>query len=280
MYSRKEIEQSLSDMGIKHGDVVLVRAAPRKVGAIDGGVATILAALKGTVGESGTVVTLGFTKIYPMHKVAQSPVFDSKTPSNAGSLAKAFMSDPGCLRSTHPSNSFLAVGPEAEYILRDHDASSLSYEPMNKLREVGAKMLLIGCVADSPGFTTVHSAQENLGLTRKGWLRGLMGVRYADDGQTYTYRKKDFGGCSRGFSKFYKYYVQEEILITGRIGDAYSIMANAKDAYEIEYEKIKRDNKFYLCDNPDCFSCKVTWRNNVVGIPVYFASILWKLLKR
>ncbi|RBO85735.1 AAC(3) family N-acetyltransferase [Marinomonas aquiplantarum] len=269
MHEKENLIEQFHKLGIVDGDVVLIRAALNKLGRVKGGPSIILDALKEAVGETGTVVTLGFSRMSFRLNLSYDLAFNSKTPANTGALAKVFMKDDCCMRSEHPTNSFLAIGPKAPYILEGHNAYSKSYYPMNKLLDLNAKMIVVGCVGSSPGFTTVHLAQENLGLTCKSWFSGFFGQYYSKDGVLLKYIKRDFGGCSAGFNKFYSDYIDSESLQVGYIGNAYSIVISCLDAYRIEYKKIKENNLYHLCDRPNCFSCRVSWRNNLRGVPKY-----------
>ncbi len=278
-HTKAQLLRHLKQIGVEEGDILFVRAEIGKIGRVVGGGDTILEALLESVGETGTILTLGFTDITPRWKLDNSEVFTEKTKSNTGALAKLFMRNISCKRSHHPVNSFLAIGQKANELLEGHTADSLSYAPMNKLRENNARMLVVGCVENSPGFTTVHSVQENLGLTKKSWFSGVAGALYIKNGQTCKYIKKDFGGCSAGFSKFYSKYLQKEVLSVGYIGNAYSLQIPMKKAYEIEYSCILENNKFFLCDDLTCFSCRVSWKNNFSGIPFFFFGKFLQLLR-
>lgn len=279
IYSKEHLIKQLVSLGLEQGDTVLIRAALSQVGKVDGGAATIMDALLDVVGESGTLVTLGFTSLTPRWRLKDSKTFNRNSKPNTGALAKLFLLDERCHRSKHPVNSFLAIGPKAKKILADHDATALSYAPMNELREDDAKMLVFGCVASSPGFTTVHSVQENLGLTKKSWFKGVAGSLYEENGETLTYIKKDFGGCSAGFSKFYSKYIESEALVVGHVGQAYALQIGVRVAYDIEYKYISENNKYFLCENPSCLSCRVSWKNNILGIPVYVMDKILKILR-
>lgn len=280
MLEKESLVNQFQSLGICDGDVVLIRAALSKVGVLSGGPSIVLEALKEAVGKSGTVVALGFSKLYFRSNMNPEYAFTSDAPSNAGAIAKIFMRDGDCERSCHPTNSFLAIGPEASSILAAHDAKSKSYSPMNQLLKLDAKMVVIGCVGSSPGFTTVHLAQENLGLTSKSWFSGLFGQYYYSEGKCTRYIKKDFGGCSAGFNKFYHEYLAKECLRIGYVGEAYSMAINCRDAYDIEYIKLKENNTYHLCDNPRCISCRVSWKNNLGGIPKFLYASFINILKQ
>lgn len=77
------------------------------------------------------------------------------------------LSHPKAFRSKHPTNSYVAIGKNAKYIFGNHDENSGSYEPIRKIVELEGKMILIGCVESSPGFTTTHLAEVDLGLHKR-----------------------------------------------------------------------------------------------------------------
>jgi aminoglycoside N3'-acetyltransferase len=167
-------------------------------------------------------------------------------------------------------NSFAAIGPKAEEILADHDASALTYLPMQKIIDLDGKMLVSGCVASSPGFTTVHYAQEVLGLSRRSLVRNKVRVYYRTDAGVRLFRKASIGGCSDGFSSFYSHYVAQEKLVTGLFGSAYSILIRARDAYALELELLRKNPRVALCANPLCLSCRATWLYNKRDMPGYW----------
>ncbi|NRF64531.1 AAC(3) family N-acetyltransferase [Vibrio coralliilyticus] len=270
VFTVEELENGFRSLGIVSGDVVLIRASLGKVGRIEKpSKENFLRALINVVGDEGTVVTLGFSKSYFFGRgaKAENHVFKHDTPPNIGALSNVALFYEGAQRSKHPCNSFIAIGKNAQEILDGHDANALSYQPMEKLVSLNAKMLLVGCISDSPGFTTVHLAQEKLGLTKRSLLSGLMKVCYRDGDQLKTFSRRDFGGCSRGFSKFYEHYLAHGLLTAGKVGNADSIMVKAAEAFELEYSLIRNNPKFPFCDNPLCMTCRATWKFNVGEIP-------------
>ena len=208
----EEIADHLRTLGVEQGDVLLVRASVRKLGNIgasgDKNSDSLIRALLMAVGKTGTVVSLAFTKTFLFPKKHRDYVYDRYTPATSGGLANAMIHWPGAVRSQHPSNSFVAIGQNAGDVLKGHNENATCFFPMEKLFEWDSKMILIGCVADSPGFSTVHLAQDRLGLTTRTIFKNLFGVYFRrEDGTVSLFRKKDFPGCSMGFSNFYTYYV-------------------------------------------------------------------------
>jgi aminoglycoside N3'-acetyltransferase len=232
------------------------------LGPVDGSHGEVLvAALLEAVGPGGTVVGLAHTPV--AGRSDRSNVFHSDSPCITGGFAATMLKWPGAFRSAHPTNSMVAIGRQAESLLHSHDETSTCFAPICTLIEMNGKMVLIGCVEASPGFSTVHYAYEELGLADKSLLRGLRGAYYERDGQLRWFAKNDVPGCSKGFGAFYPLYRAHGALRTGKVGDADSILIKAADAYNIESPAIRADPRLSLCNRPDCFSCRGTKLFNV-----------------
>ncbi|WP_375752252.1 AAC(3) family N-acetyltransferase [Vibrio sp. HN007] len=271
MYSKEDLVRHLKNLGVEKGDTVLVRASLSNIGRIERpSKKVIIDALLESVGCEGTIVGLAFTETFVRKSNdSQNIIFTKDTKPNTGALANLMLKHPQCKRSKHPTNSFVAIGKNAEFVVNGHDESSLSYTPISKLMELDGKMLLIGCVKDSPGFTTVHYAQQVLGLTKLNLMSGLFKSYYLKEGKKILFKRPDVGGCSGGFGKFYADYIKEGILKVGSIGDANSILINANDAYDVDFKKISENKKAFMCDDPLCITCRATWLFNIQELPFY-----------
>jgi len=93
----------------------------------------------------------------------QNP-FRIDTPTYAGALPQKMMEMQESRRSRHPTCSFVAIGKNAELVTTGHGPQSPAYEPVRKIIDLHGKMALVGCVSSSPGFTTAHLAESDLGL--------------------------------------------------------------------------------------------------------------------
>ena len=273
--------QDLRELGLQSGDTVLVRADLGELGRVRGGVgAAVMGALKDAVGPEGTLVALSFTRTLPLLRLDREYVFRSDTPSTAGALARLFLEDPEVRRSRHPTNSFAAIGARAEQVLAGHDETAPSFLPMAQLIALGGRQLLIGCGEASPGFTTVHWAQHQLGLASRSLLRNRFGVRYEKDGQVRVFKRGDFGGCSMGFGKLYPLYRAQGALRQGRVGNADSLCVDAAPAYRLELELLRRDPLAVLCDNPLCPWCRGSWLYNKRDMPGFYPRYALYQLRR
>jgi aminoglycoside 3-N-acetyltransferase len=269
--TRDTLRRDIEAMGVGRGDAVLVRANVGAIGRVKGGLGESLrGALLDAVGEAGTILSLAFTRTFPLLRLDRGYVFDEHTPTTSGALPKLLLDTPGRVRSRHPTNSFVALGARAEEILAGHDERAASFLPMERLIAVGGKQLVIGCVDESPGFTTVHWAQHRLGLSTRSLLRNRVGVLYARGGEVRLFRRPDIGGCSLGFHKLYADYAQAGLLRSGLVGRARSIAIDAAPAYALEEDRLRRDPRAVLCDRPLCTFCRGTWLFNARDMPQFY----------
>ena len=265
--SQDSIEKDLRKIGLKEGDVVLVRASLGAVGRINR--KKFLQALLNVVGENGTIMSLSFTSSCLLWQMSNFPPFTKITPSYAGPLPNTMLEHAGARRSEHPQCSFVAIGKYAEFLTADHGPNSGAYEPIRKLIKQHGKMMLVGCVSGSPGFTTTHLAEVDLGLHRRVIAPWLFVTPFiSKDGVIKTFYRKDPGLCSASFWKFYSAYVRQGVLNANFIGHAYSIIADASECYAIEKAILTINPKFNICESPDCIACNLQRWDRVHHWPI------------
>lgn len=248
-----EFHGQLHKLGINSGDALYIRAALAKVGIPEW--KSTVGWIIDYLGESGTLLVPAFTNNgYLLRK--PYPVFDSKAVPNSGALSKLALAHPRVLRSSHPTHSFAAIGSRAEEFLEGHDAQAACFLPVKKFAEHGGKMLLIGCNLESPGFSTVHCVQHDLGLSQRHFLKYLTRANIrAEDGSIQCWTATESPGCSKSFDKFYPAYIRTENFQTGRIGDAWTIAVNAREAYAEELKILKANPRFVDCGDARCLTC-------------------------
>lgn len=255
----EEISQDLRRIGLKKGDTVLVRAAAKalKVDRNFGSPAKLLYdAVLNVVGNEGTIIGLSFSRQDAFWNKPSDYTFGRTAKTTSGAFTQMMVDMPHAKRSKHPTSSFVATGAYADEIIAGHDEKTTSFHPVRKIIELNGKMLLVGCVQASPGFSTAHLAQEDLGLATKTPLRGFGGAFFINDaGNKQWFGRKDVAGCSRGFWKAYDEYVRAGVLFTGHVCGAYSAFASAKDCFAIERDILARNPRALLCDNLDCVTC-------------------------
>lgn len=114
------LTRDLISLGVERGDVLLVHSSFKSLGAVEGGAATVVAALEAVLGASGTLLMPSFnlTGKTTADRVAMWNL--QTTPASTGYLTEFFRLMPGTLRSDHPSHSIAARGKLAQWITSDH----------------------------------------------------------------------------------------------------------------------------------------------------------------
>ncbi|MCS3726380.1 AAC(3) family N-acetyltransferase [Bradyrhizobium betae] len=252
------IAADLVKLGLRRDDTVLVRCATKSMTVqVANRPGALLDGIRRVIGPGGTIVALAFTDdfyFWQRKRALQSP-FHAKAPAGTGALPQMLLDNPLSIRSLHPTNSFVALGPNARLIVEGHNEKSTSFYPIEKLMQLGGKLALIGCVESSPGFSTVHRVQEDLGLADRTLLSGLRLCAVRQEKSYRWFFRRDIPGCSAGFGKFYSEYEQEGILSRGSVGGALSMLADAAAAYRVERRILEKDPTAAFCDDPSCTSC-------------------------
>ena len=95
-----QLVHDLKAIGVKEGDSVLVHSSFKSMGHIAGGIATLVAAFREVLGESGTLIVPTLTYSYVS---VENPVFDYvNTPSCVGAFSEYVRKLPDAIRSVHP----------------------------------------------------------------------------------------------------------------------------------------------------------------------------------
>lgn len=180
--TRADLVADLAALGVPDGGILLVHCSMRRIGWIDGGAATLLAAIREVSGPAGTVVVPAQTPnnslTSPVYRAATAgmtaaeraryedgmPGFDpASTPSyGVGRFAEHVRSQPGALRSRHPQTSFAALGPAAAEVVGVHDLDCHLGErsPLGALYRQHATILLLG--VGTAKCTALHLAEYRL----------------------------------------------------------------------------------------------------------------------
>ncbi|HMO15170.1 MAG TPA: AAC(3) family N-acetyltransferase [Pirellulaceae bacterium] len=133
-----EIENFLIRAGIAKGSTLFLHSSWQHLNSGHFTPAGLIKLLLSIIGEEGTLVMPAF----PPSILQLKPgfVFDVKrTPSGGGLLADSFRRYAGVRRSINLNHSVCALGPQADYLTRDHHLSNKSWDefsPYYRLREI------------------------------------------------------------------------------------------------------------------------------------------------
>lgn len=157
---------SLSALGLKPGDTVMVPASMRAVG---GRAEHLVEALLEAVGPTGTL--MAYVDFEPTEAVPHFDLERSPAARDYRVLAETLRRWPSARRSANPGASMVAVGAKAEWLTRDHplDFGYGPGSPLAKLVEADGKVALLG--SDLDQVTLLHSAEHLAVLPNKRVVR-------------------------------------------------------------------------------------------------------------
>jgi aminoglycoside 3-N-acetyltransferase len=163
IFTKQHLKQDFMNAGIKAGDVVMVHSSLSKMGFLEDGANTFIAALNEIINATGTIAMpsfpgMGFNSDYLKSNV----LFDVlKTPSRMGAITETFRQLPSVKRSWHPTEPVCALGKEADYLTNAHHLKDTPYHhqsPFFRLCELDAKILLVG--VDLNSLTNLHTSED------------------------------------------------------------------------------------------------------------------------
>lgn len=179
---RGRLAADLRRLGLRREQDLLVHCSLRRIGPVEGGAATLLAALRDVAGPRATVVVptqtaqnsftsrdfraavVGLDEDERVRYVAAMPGFEpARTPSyRMGSFAEYLRTRPSAVRSRHPQTSFAALGPRARTCTSVHDLDCHlgGRSPLGWLYDADAAVLLLG--VSYSACTAFHLAEYHL----------------------------------------------------------------------------------------------------------------------
>lgn len=174
--TREQLVGQLSASNLSRGDVVMVHAGMRKVGAIMGGPDVLIDAILHVLGPEGTMMMylgaespfddVGRPRLFNAQDtefiLRHCPVFDkNKARANRshGILAEFFRTTDGVICSDNPGCRMAAIGAKAKSLIENHPMNyGLGVDsPLEKLCRADGKLLLIG--SDPDCVTLLHYSE-------------------------------------------------------------------------------------------------------------------------
>lgn len=179
--------------------------------------------------------------------------------TNSGALGKQVAAMPQSKLSRHPTHAFAGFGERVVPVLAVHDSSQSCFEPIGILADqFDFSMLILGCVSESPGFSTVHVAQYRLGLSQRHLLRLLFRWDWQVEGRILSRISPESPGCSASFGKFYPYYEADGNLVRGEwYGVPWLFVPSARHALQTELALLRVGGRFVDCGRMTCLSCRL-----------------------
>lgn len=261
MFTKADILKDIINIGVRKGDILHLKVSMRAIGKVEGGADTLLDVLLEVVGEKGTIVSDAFVNVYalPLSEEDAKKISDDMTQSYAGVFANKMIKHPKAFRSKHPIQKFSAIGAKAEEYCKKHNDKTGGYALLDYMIDDDAKNLTIGGAV--AGVGTTHVAIERLGFKRKIINKG---INYKANNGEVKFAKVDWnGGCGDGFKNFIPlYYEKGGIIKSGKIGNSEAILTSMKKTLNIEMETMRENNNFFFCNDPACYSCRLSWEHS------------------
>ena len=184
-YGETELRGALEHAEIHAGATLFLHSAWDEFYNFDGTPVDLVRLLQRHLGPEGTIVM----PAYPF-QVRPQEVFDvRRTPTGAGLVPEMFRRMPGVRRSINLIHSVAALGPNADFLVRDHHRSETPWDrhsPYARLAEVDAVLLCMG-LPRSFGFATAQHCPESLLYHEIPYFRRVFG-------EPLTYRYRDESG--------------------------------------------------------------------------------------
>ncbi|RPI62778.1 MAG: aminoglycoside N(3)-acetyltransferase [Planctomycetaceae bacterium] len=249
------IASGLRALGLCAGDGVMVHSSLKSLGRVDGGPATVIAALMEVLTAEGTLMMPSFNhaKIFEPDGPG---IFDPKTtPTINGAIPDMFWRMPGVYRSMDPTHAFAAWGKNAERYIKSHHCTLTMGpdSPLGLLGREGGWVLLLGVGYNT---NTYHHVVE---MTTKAPCLGLRSdaypVRLADgrivSARTWGWRNAT---CPIDDTAIYsEELVRLGLERTAQIGLCHAKMFRASDCFDVVARLLREG--YQGC--PPCSRCPI-----------------------
>jgi aminoglycoside 3-N-acetyltransferase len=234
------LEADLRSLGVTPGTVLLVHSSLSSLGWVCGGSVAVVLALENVLGAEGTLVMPAHTGDLsePSHwknpPVPESwwetiresmPPFDpGVTPTRGmGVIVESFRRQEGAIRSSHPSESFVAKGPKAAVITANHslDFPVGEESPLARMYDLDGSLLLLG--VDFMNATTLHLAEHRAHYASKKVKQ--RGAPIAVDGKRKWVQFQDFECDDSDFNLIGKDFADNTGLVkSGAVGSGHGLL--------------------------------------------------------
>ena len=138
-----ELRQGLIDLGVTSGRTIWVHSSWNEFYNVPLRPSEMIELLRDLLGPGGTLAMPAF----PIDQNPEKLFLVDKAPVYTGLLCEVFRRTAGVRRSIHLSSSVCAVGPNADYLLRDHHLTLMPWgkeSPFCRLTEMDARILGLG----------------------------------------------------------------------------------------------------------------------------------------
>lgn len=148
---------------------IMVHASLSALGTVEGGAATVVAALRAAAGPDGAVIVPSFRDAirsdhYALREcsgVCPQELCPSGERGFTGIIGETLREEPDALRSCHPTHSWVGIGGDAAFLLSGHRHSATPCgkdSPFFRLLDRDGVILLLGVGVNS--LTNIHAVED------------------------------------------------------------------------------------------------------------------------
>jgi aminoglycoside 3-N-acetyltransferase len=151
-----ELRQRLIDLGVSRGRTVWVQSSWNEFFNVPMKPSEVIDLLRDLIGPDGTLAMPAF----PIDQDTGKVFMVDRAPVYTGLLCEVFRRVPDVQRSIHLSSSVCAIGPNADFLLRDHHRTEMTWgreSPFCRLMDVDARMLGLGATFNF--MTPLHAVE-------------------------------------------------------------------------------------------------------------------------
>lgn len=261
MVTANEIRRAIQDLALSR-QPVCIHASLSSFGRVAGGASAVVEAF---LSEGCTVLAPTFTYFFEVpsptpgdparNGYGENESYHAALPPNRifspqasdlsrkemGAVPAAVLAYPNRRRGNHPLNSFSAIGPLAENLIRDQTPEAV-YAPFIQLAKLGGWVVMMGVGLER--MTLLHLAERQAG--RNLFLRWAKGA----DGQPISAR---VGSCSQGFGNFEP--VLASVVRTLQVGQSHWQVYPVRTVLELAANAIRQNPDITHCDDAACRRC-------------------------
>lgn len=219
MYTKQDLLDHLSQLGIDRNGTLLVHSSMKSIGHVEGGAETVLDTLSEYM-ENGLLVLPTHTWSYI--KADNPRFYIDESPSCVGLLTELFRKRPGVVRSWHPTHSVGALGKGAhEFVAGNEkfDTPCARESVWGKLLDHKATILLLG--VDLRRCTYIHGVEEWLDIP--GRMTDEHETLYTvlpDGTEIVVPQRRHIGHTSEKYSRVEDVFLDNDVMFKGKFGDA------------------------------------------------------------
>ena len=235
MHNVQSLIQDLKNSGVDPSGTLLVHSSVKAVGKCERRGDTIIDALIEYMRDGLLILpTHTWDKIN-----AEYNIYDPETePSCVGVLTNLFLKRPGVIRSLHPTHSVAAIGKNAAVFVSGEEKTRTPCPRdgvYGKLYDLNAQILLLGCGFSS--YTYIHCIEEWMDIPdRLNTVTQELFVKTADGlipCPQHRHHCSHTNDISKNYVKMEKAFIKTGAAIYCRIGDAKSILCDAKKTADL-----------------------------------------------